>query len=376
VRPAEPAKPAPARSAPVTEPAKATDLSPGTQVVVTGMGLMQVVGPHDVDGKPGIHFTNAHTGDGMILELDRAHDPTLVRAVITKAEAARRLALLEDSTPLTDTRTEKQRGVELMRTLARGTDLEQLALLHAYYASTFSETPMMVRELEERVVPELAYVLGTPTDALVSKLHAIHAQHGTFSTTAKVRPPDPAFVPPKDPWHLAGHEYVGSFSVATDTVIAGDPIYATSKHDEPPQDVTKNVHITATPGRWLCYVELDPAHPDDVSIGFLAIHESAHPDLATARRKATAVGKLWVDSGQMSVVDAAIRDDASYDDARLFGADDGGIIRDRGCKVPSGGGDGTYVAHTVSHDGKAIYIHVDFRGDSRDFLQDARKKLK
>jgi len=115
---------------------------------------------------------------------------------------------------------------------------------------------------------------------------------------------------------------------------------------------------------------------DDVTMSFIAIHDSATKQFDVARREAVSVAKLWVDSGHMSVVDALIRDDAAYDDARLFGADDLGVIGGRGCKVMSGGGDGTYTTRVISRDSKAIYIHVDFTGESRDFLKNARSKLK
>ena len=360
------------------EGAKPAELVPGARVVVAGVGLMQVVGPHEFEGKPGVKFSNERSGTGFLIDVEGAKDPTVVRAVISKAEAERRLARLEDTTPVTDVRSAKERYVEFSRTMARGTDLQKIGLLRAQYASTFSAGPrnMNIYYLEEAVLPELAYVLGTTQEQLVEKLHAVHAEHGAFAKTAKVRPPEAEPVPPTDPWGIKGHEYVGTFTLRGDSLIAGDPIYVTSKHDEPPQDVTKNVHIPALAGRWLCYLELDPEDPSDVTMSFIAIHDSARDLFDGARRKATSVAKLWVDSGQMAVVDAAIRDDAAYEDARLFGADDHGVIGGRGCEVSSGAGDGTYTTRVLARDGKAIYIHVDFTGESRDFLKDAKAKLK
>ena len=360
------------------EAAKPADLTPGAHVVVIGIGFMQVTGPREFEGKPGMKFSNSYTGMGYATNLDSAKNPKVVRAVISKAEAERRFALLEDTTPVTDTRSAKERYVERTRTVARGTDMQTLALLRAEYASTFATGArnMVIYHLEEEVLPELAYMLGISKDKLVEKLHAVHAERGTYAKTAKPRPPEPDPVLPKDPLGIKGHEYVGTFTLEGDSLIAGDPIYVTSKHDEPPQDVTKNARIPATAGHWLCYLELDPKDPDDVTISFIAIHDSAAKQFDVARRKAEFVAKLWVDSGQMSVVDAQIRDDAAYDDARLFGADDLGVIGGRGCKVTSGAGDGTYTTRVISRDSKAIYIHVDFTGESRDSLKNARSKLK
>jgi len=366
-------KPAPAD----TETAKPADLTPGAYVIVSGLGLMQVTGPQPYNGKPGVKFSSSRTGTGFLIDLESAKDPKEVRALISRREAQRRLALLEDTTPVTDTRSGKARYVEHRRTMARGTDLEKLALLRTEYASTFAAgRSHYIYFLEEAVLPELAHVLETDPEQLAQKLHAIHAVRGTYASTAAPRPREPEQVPPDDPWGIKGHAYVGTFTLEGDSLVAGDPIYVTTKHDEAPQEVSKNVHIPATAGRWLCYLELDPKNPSDVTMSFIAIHESARNQFDGARRGAESVAKLWVDSGWMSVIDATIRDNPAYDDARLFGADDFGIINGRGCLVTSGAGDGTYTTRVVSRDGKAIYIHVDFTGKSRDFLKDARAKLK
>ena len=372
--PAVVASPAPAADAAV---APATEWVPGSYYVVSGIGLMQVKGPREYDGKPGVAFTNGR-GTGFVIDLEHAKDPGAVRPVISKAEAEKRLALLLDTTPVTDKRSEQARSVEHNRTLARGTDEEQLALLRATYASTFAAPhyDMRIRFLEELVLPELAYVLEMTEDNLVAKLHSAHSIVGTFASNAKPRPPEPKWVPRKDPWRIKGHEYVGTFTLKGETLTAGDPIYVTSKHDETARDVTKNVTVPAAAGKWLCYLELDPKDPSDVTMSFIAIHESAKKQFDNARRESALAAKLWVDSGRMAVIDSSVRDDAAFDDARVFGGDDHGVIKGRGCLVTSGGGDGTYATRVIARDGKAIYIHVDFTGESRDFVQDARAKLK
>jgi len=129
---------------------------------------MQVQGPQEYNGKPGVKFSNSRTGTGFLIDIDGAKDPTVVRAVISKPEAERRLALLEDTTPVTDTRSAKERYIEHARTMARGTDLQKLALLRAQYASTFSAGArnMVIYYLEDAVLPELAHVLATSQEKL------------------------------------------------------------------------------------------------------------------------------------------------------------------------------------------------------------------
>jgi hypothetical protein len=364
------------------EPGRPADLTLGSEVLVVGFGVMNVRGPQEYEGHTRLRFSNESTGEVVLVELEKARDPTVVRALISKAEAERRLALLLDTTPNPDTRTAKERAVEQHRTLVRGTDEQMLTLLHRAYVSPFVSAPGEIDMLEEQVLPEIAHVLGMPSripgrpsPELVAKLHAAHAEHGTFAKSALPHPSEPPLAAPKDPWVLAGHHYVGTFTLEGDALVAGDPVYVTSKHDEPGKDVTKNLRLAATAGRWLCYSELDSDGKGD-DLSFIAVHESAQKDFDGARKKATLAAKLWVDSGEMSIIDSAVRDDVAYDDARLFGGDDFGVIRGRGCKVRSGAGDGTYTTRVLARDGKAIYVHVDFTGESRDFMKDARAKLK
>jgi hypothetical protein len=374
----------PKPGAPVLDATEPAHLTPGSEVLVIGLGVMKVRGPQDYKGQPGVRFSNESTGEGVLVDLEKAKDPTVVRALISKVEAERRLALLLDTTPDPDTSTAKERAVERRRTLVRGTDEQKLTLLRRAYVAPFASAPGEIEMLEEQVLPEIGHVLGMPSripgrpsPELVAKLHAAHAEHGTFAKSALPRPSETPLAAPKDPWARAGHHYVGTFTLEGDALIAGDPVYVTSKHDEPGKDVTKNIRIAATPGRWLCYSELDSdadGTGDDLS--FIAVHESAQKDFDGARKKATLAARLWVDSGEMSVIDSAVRDDVAYDDARLFGADDLGIIRGRGCKVRSGSGDGTYTTRVLARDGKAIYVHVDFTGESRDFMKVARAKPK
>jgi hypothetical protein len=370
--------PAPAPIAATPEAPAPAELREGTFAVIHGMGLLEVTGMRQEGGHLMLAFTDRATGDGMMVDSERALDPAVARAPVSRAEAERRLALLENTTPVTDSRSNKERFVEHARTLARGTDEQLLALLRAEYASTFAAGSYnsAIRGLERRLVPELAHVLGVEVEALTDKLHATHAVRGAYAKTATPRPPDPPSTPPEDPWALDGHDYVGAFTLQGDRLAAGDPVYLGSHHDEPPQDVTKNVGIPAAAGRWHCYVELDPEQPDDITLSLIAIHDDARRAFAGARRKAVRAAALWVDSGQIAVVDAAIRDDAAYDDARLFGADDGGIIGGRGCMVQSGAGDGTYTTRVLARDGAAIYVHVDFTGASRDFRRQARERIR
>lgn len=194
---------------------------------------------------------------------------------------------------------------------------------------------MDMEQLETMLVTEIAIVLGDDPRGLVSALHALHAVDGAFRSDPRRRKPDPPPPPlPRDPFRYAGHEYRGAFAVKSGELVLGDPV-----------------------------------------MSMLVVHESIARKPDAARAEAITSAKLWVDSGQVAALDAAIRDDAAFDDAIHLGADVNGITGGRGCFHPSGGGDGSYPLWVHTTGGAADLIVIDFAGESRDLLIDARKRL-
>ncbi len=334
------------------------DLTPGTNVVVQRQGLFRVVGTTEHKGRA--HLELEGESATILLDTDRALGS--MRALISREEADRRLELLRDATIAIDERPWRKRYIELARTRARGTEDEILGMLRRFYASPFQPgflEKQAICELEQLMLPEIALVRGRTTAQVVEELHAAHAKHGTFGPTARTRPPEPAPQPPaKDPWKLRGLEYIGQFTLTSDRMVVGDPGYTRSHHDESDGEVRKSYLIDAVRGNWYAYVELDS--DGDQVCAFLAIHETAVAKLKKLRKQADPVGKLWVDSGQMSVLDAAIRDDNAYDDALFFGADDNGIIGDRGAMTAAFGGDGTFGVRACRENGLAALMIVEF----------------
>ena len=235
---------------------------------------------------------------------------------------------------------------------------------------------MDMEQLETMLVTEIAIVLGDDPRGLVSALHALHAVDGAFRSDPRRRKPDPPPPPlPRDPFRYAGHEYRGAFAVKSGELVLGDPIYTHAWRDEPATETTRyNALVPARDGTWHCYVELAEDRLDPV-MSMLVVHESIARKPDAARAEAITSAKLWVDSGQMAALDAAIRDDAAFDDAIHLGADVNGITGGRGCFHPSGGGDGSYPLWVHTTGGAADLIVIDFAGESRDLLIDARKRL-
>jgi RNA polymerase-interacting CarD/CdnL/TRCF family regulator len=370
VPPTPSATPAPAAAA-----AK-LDLTPGTPLVVVRSGVHTVVGVFEEDGKQMLRLKQRD--QSYWIETDKLEGN--VRALVSIDEARRRLAILRDATPFVDERPSQPRYTDRQRALRRGTDDQQLAMLRSLYASPFEMSygeRMDLEQLESSLVGEIEIVLGRKPGDIIAELHAIHSGAGVFGATLRKRRPDPPPPPlPRDPFGYREHEYRGSFAVKSGSLVLGDPIYTHAWHDEPASiEVRKNVIVPARDGRWHCYVELDPADHDEPVMAMLLVHESLARAPDAARAATTSPGKLWVDSGQMAALDTAIRDDEAFDDAIHLGADVHGITADRGCEHDSGGGDGTYPVHVHTTGGAADLIVIDFAGESRDFLIEARKRL-
>ena len=357
------------------EAPKAADLTVGNVVFWVGVGPRKIQG---ISSKPAsimLRHVDKDEYAGSI-DLDEAKNLSVVRALISKDEAKRRVALLKDTTPVTDARRTGTRRAEVIRTAVKGSQAEILALLRAQYASTFGTDEVdrkMIDRLEREVLPELAYVLGVSKYDMEKQLHAPHAKAGAFSTAAG-RPKEPEAKRPVDPWKVAfTSEYAGTFRVEG-PIVVGDPDLIPTKpvSEEVAAGVpTANMPATiaALAGTWHCYAELEPPETGSSVWSMIAIHESAKAQVAKLRPQVKRVARVAVaaDRYSFAVIDSSVRDDPAFLDALVWGDDQYGNLAGRGCLTDSFGGTGTYTVRTLVRRGKAIAIHVDFTEKPRDF---------
>lgn len=95
------------------------------------------------------------------------------------------------------------------------------------------------------------------------------------------------------------------------------------------------------------------------------------------------VGRVWVDSGQMSILDAATRSAEDTQDAMLFPLFHETLVLDRGCMSRSGFGDGNYPVFATSRGDKATWLGVDFASEddglptpTRQFMEQVEQKIR
>src|SRR5688572_17156380 len=77
--------PAPTPIAATPEAPAPAELREGTFAVIHGMGLLEVTGMRQEGGHLMLAFTDRATGDGMMVDSERALDPAVARAPVSRA---------------------------------------------------------------------------------------------------------------------------------------------------------------------------------------------------------------------------------------------------------------------------------------------------
>jgi RNA polymerase-interacting CarD/CdnL/TRCF family regulator len=333
----------------------------GMVLVYKGRGLVRVEGTETKNGEPMLVLKDDF---GTKIFFPTKNAASVLRTVVSREEAERRLAVLHETASEPDDRPTSVRHPSLMRTLVKGTDDERVRALQQIYTSAYRPSyadRRMIDAYERAVVEEIAHVLSRPRTELVKELHEVHARTGTFAATGKDRPPEVPAPRPMSPVDVPGHEFLGAFTVGQQGLVAGDPIYVHSSADEPKKAGHRgNVLIpNAAAGEWLAFVRRDREDSGRVA-ALLAVQRSHALHVDALRKQTSKVADLWVDGGRMAILDASVRDDERYGDAMQFRTGSEGVIEGRGCLSQSGDGDGIFPASTATANGAAVLVVVEF----------------
>lgn len=346
-----------------------TTLAPGDRAMIDGEGVFTLVEIKRDGGQEVAVFRRGPGGEVLGVALANADD--FLRLLVSPAEAEQRRALLLDPTPARDDRPAATRRAERQAIIEDGTDADRLAWLRRSYASHHALTraeKKAVDRLEGLLVDELAEVRGVEPAAQRAELRAAHALRGAFRPGAPARRgEDPR--DPRDPFGYPGFSYHGRFALHGDTLVLGDRVYTGSPHDGAEVDRAPNLRLPARSGRWHCYVELDPDRPDDTVEALVIVHDAIATRPAPAVAGLARAGSLWVDTGSMQALDAAVRDDPALHDV-VHEASREGILAGRGCMSWSFGGDGNFATYVHTDGGVADLVLVDFADRSRALLLD------
>lgn len=356
----------------------------GQLVIFPGQGIVRIGERTERDGKTYVALKHATMGIYVPAEgLAQA-----VRRPMPEAEAKKLLAVLRSRDGEADSRHFAYRYRDAMRALVKGTAEQQAGVLHGFYLSKFKGSfgeRKLISTLESVLLGELVLATSTPAtledaekkvDALSQQLHA---ELPLFSETAPERPKDPPLERPQveDPFSLPETDYLGTFTVSSGKIAAGDPV-TVGAAVAGPADRAGYVLLDAVDGKWHAYVHVT----DDGAAMLFAFADPSVTGGASPVPSRNQIGRLWVDSGQMTILDGAKRSDEETRDATSFPLFSETLVLDRGCLSPSGGGDGNYPVFATLHEGKAIWLGVDFFAEAdgeptstRAFLDATAKKI-
>jgi hypothetical protein len=331
----------------------------GKTFVYSGMGLVQIEGV--VTSRKGGDFIRARSispgGGVMMVPIDKAGQ--LLRPPVSRERAELWLETLRSTASKADERPLRARYREALKTALKGSDEERVRLLQRLYASPFKGEWVVIRvvdKLQESIVGEIAFVLQRPDEELVAELRKAHSATGTFSPKARTRLPEPQVPRPTPAITLEGYEFLGQFTLNSDQLVVGDPIYL---GDEPENSSCAGkglLLLDAVKGSWLAFIKEADGRIDEL----LAIHAEEANGIAALRGQAREAGRVWVDGAKVGILDAAVRREERFEDAMLYSLDTEQIVEGRGCMSQSGDGDGVFPISVSSEQGRAVFVSVVF----------------
>jgi RNA polymerase-interacting CarD/CdnL/TRCF family regulator len=357
----------------------------GELVIFPGQGVVVIEAPETREGESFIPLTAETARIGVPAKnLARA-----VRRPMSAEQAKALLTRLEDPSGAPDTRSWELRYRDLSRSLVRGTPEQQAQALHTLYLSPYRHSfgeRRLIMSLENALLGEIALARsGAKTLAEViaardEQATSLHAAFASFAPAAAQRPPEAPLEPPRpaDPFSIPDTTYLGSFSVGSGRIAAGDPVLIGSKVPGA-KDRQAFVLQPAWNGLWHAYVRSVDGRPSTL----FAFVDPSVVKGGPAAPGIEALGRVWVDSGKMAILDEAKRAAPEVEDEMSFPLFDETLVLGSGCMSTSGEGDGTYPVLASMDQGKVTWVAVDFEDESDagknpswQFLQDAQRKIR
>lgn len=248
-------------------------------------------------------------GNGWRLGLPRDQIQASTRPLLNAAQAEARLTeLSKPSAAPTAHRVEQH--IRFTKTISKGTDDEVIALLRQLYARphalTFGDRKMLDM-LEQRIVPELAHVLGRVSAAIVESVRSHHAVSSATSA-----PPEettwpgkgtPDGVPP-----LKGLDPLGVVEFKKRLLIG----QRLDRYAEPDAGI---VAVDVQPGTWNAWLQHNP--DDDESIDALVLMRAGAESRWPLQLREVGVVHPWQLAPQ---ADLQVIDDESVSEERVIDA--------------------------------------------------------
>jgi hypothetical protein len=335
-----------ARLRPVEVRVLASALSVGDVAVWPGQGVVHALDVVERDGRRFWRLRAPITGVVIGAPVEKV--AALLRPVAARRDADEALAHLAAQGGAVDERHTALRVRDASKALVRGALDDQARALHDFYRQPFAlgfAEHQVVRTLEQVAVGEIAHAIGAAFVELVGELHAVHAP---FAPDAPRRPPEPPLArpTPRSPVDVPAARYLGAFRVDGGALVAGE--WTTSAAGD-----AVAVVVPAPSGAWHAFVQAERGR------GLVAVHEAHVADFRRLVRDARPHARVRVTGGGATIVDAAMRDDASLADDAMFPLFAAGLLLDRGCHARTGG-DGVFPVRTVARGGRTVFVAFGF----------------
>jgi hypothetical protein len=236
------------------------------------------------------------------------------RPVLTRLEAEARLAEL--STPsVIDPRHHQEQFIQFVKTLTRGSDAEVIGLLRERYAQTWAPSfgdRKAIDQLEQRLLPELAHVLGRTEAAVREQAKAPHAIMSAAGA-APVALPWPGVGSSDGVPSVAGLEPLG-------TLTWSGPIAIGPRLDRHAEADTGIAFVPVEPGTWHAWLELNPDAEAPLSLVLMrAGEESRWPPKGLKTIASTRPWRLAPSAPLQVVEQASLSDERAMDAVRYLG---------------------------------------------------------
>jgi len=343
---------------------------PGALVVETPCGLGRVTGLEQRNGENYVVVQHRVGGTCRIPESKRS---SRLRKALAPHEAEQLLSLLRTQQGDTDPRPWGLRAPELERIRSGGTPQEKALSLHQLYRSPYALNAgeaRALRGLEEALLDELSTVMDMRQDRLEAQLHGLHPpfKAGATLRAQPVSPLPSTLQRPRSPVRISGLDFLGGFTV-DDTLAVGDPAFLSSGFDSHQETFSKAAADTAAfnfwkrarPGTWLSYVREGWGHTCMLS----AVHQEYADRFGALIEEAQPLQTVYVESGQLAIIDAALREDEDFRGA-LIATQHPQTVKGRGCVSSLQQSVGRYRAQASTHEGLLVLISIDLDLPSTD----------
>ncbi len=163
--------------------------------------------------------------------------------------------------------------------------------------------------------------------------------------------------PPESPYCLTDHEYMGTFTVGDELIVA-DRCYL----DRPAPPLA--LRTPSRSGTWHAFIRHAPGF-SDISVGIAVVHDDFLDDL---EHNGDELGAFGVDSASAAIADVrAASNMALWGDTERAWVE--GVVHEEACFAFTADGDGMFPARVLTRHGRATMVRASLAGDAEALIR-------